>query len=236
MAWPGPFFCLNGIMWLQRGPTKCSNGVSIGDIEDLIHNFLIIMLEHSMRQKDGWKVSLYWYSHNSFPIAPPQCWLKLIVLLLLTGSAHIILDKFFNMCRFLFWDLLEDNLFFFFCYFYTVSARYSNGTGRTWLEEKKSHIKHTWKTSLFVSWSTPTLSAHKMRDIATTNGHQHLRNWLTLLKGWWIYHGALWMLRGSWWITWLKCNGGTLGSLEGKRIENRWQTVCKNCTTRRFTF
>lgn len=67
-------------------------------------------------------------------------------------ALHIILDKFFNMCRFLFWDLLEDNLFFFFfCYFYTVSARYSNGTGRTWLEEKKSHIKHTWKTSLFVS-------------------------------------------------------------------------------------
>lgn len=26
------------------------------DIEDLIHNFLTIMLEHSMRQKDGWKV------------------------------------------------------------------------------------------------------------------------------------------------------------------------------------
>ncbi|KAG8040014.1 hypothetical protein GUJ93_ZPchr2177g28965 [Zizania palustris] len=31
------------------------DGISIGDIEDLIHNFLIIMLEHSMRQKDGWK-------------------------------------------------------------------------------------------------------------------------------------------------------------------------------------
>ncbi|XXG76013.1 hypothetical protein AAC387_Pa08g0457 [Persea americana] len=39
----------------EVGPTKCSNGVGIGDIEDLIHNFLIIMLEHSMRQKDGWK-------------------------------------------------------------------------------------------------------------------------------------------------------------------------------------
>ncbi|GMJ01400.1 Beach-Domain Homolog C2 [Hibiscus trionum] len=32
-----------------------SNSVSLGDIEDLIHNFLIINLEHSMRQKDGWK-------------------------------------------------------------------------------------------------------------------------------------------------------------------------------------
>ncbi|KAD3069191.1 hypothetical protein E3N88_37071 [Mikania micrantha] len=28
---------------------------SFRDVEDLIHNFLIIMLEHSMRQKDGWK-------------------------------------------------------------------------------------------------------------------------------------------------------------------------------------
>ncbi|KAK9002309.1 hypothetical protein V6N11_024993 [Hibiscus sabdariffa] len=32
-----------------------SISVSLGDIEDLIHNFLIISLEHSMRQKDGWK-------------------------------------------------------------------------------------------------------------------------------------------------------------------------------------
>lgn len=38
------------------GVSKDTNGVSIGEIEDLIHNFLIIMLEHSMRQKDGWKV------------------------------------------------------------------------------------------------------------------------------------------------------------------------------------
>ncbi|XP_071717887.1 BEACH domain-containing protein C2-like [Rutidosis leptorrhynchoides] len=28
---------------------------SFRDVEDLIHNFLIIMLEHSMRQKDGWQ-------------------------------------------------------------------------------------------------------------------------------------------------------------------------------------
>ncbi|OAY75714.1 BEACH domain-containing protein C2 [Ananas comosus] len=39
----------------EMGVSKDTNGVSIGEIEDLIHNFLIIMLEHSMRQKDGWK-------------------------------------------------------------------------------------------------------------------------------------------------------------------------------------
>ncbi|KAF9687750.1 hypothetical protein SADUNF_Sadunf02G0125400 [Salix dunnii] len=39
----------------ELGATKNSNGASLGDIEDLVHNFLIIMLEHSMRQKDGWK-------------------------------------------------------------------------------------------------------------------------------------------------------------------------------------
>uniref|UniRef100_A0A6N2L8F9 BEACH-type PH domain-containing protein n=1 Tax=Salix viminalis TaxID=40686 RepID=A0A6N2L8F9_SALVM len=39
----------------EMGATKNSNGANLGDIEDLIHNFLIIMSEHSMRQKDGWK-------------------------------------------------------------------------------------------------------------------------------------------------------------------------------------
>ncbi|KAJ4811845.1 WD-40 repeat family protein / beige-like protein [Rhynchospora pubera] len=39
----------------EMGDSKESNGVSIHEIEDLIHNFLIIILEHSMRQKDGWK-------------------------------------------------------------------------------------------------------------------------------------------------------------------------------------
>ncbi|KAK7340142.1 hypothetical protein VNO77_20836 [Canavalia gladiata] len=39
----------------EVGPSKLSDSTTIGDIEDLIHNFLIIMLEHSMRQKDGWK-------------------------------------------------------------------------------------------------------------------------------------------------------------------------------------
>ncbi|XP_020579121.1 BEACH domain-containing protein C2-like isoform X2 [Phalaenopsis equestris] len=35
--------------------TKELNAISIGKIEDLIHNFMIIILEHSMRKKDGWK-------------------------------------------------------------------------------------------------------------------------------------------------------------------------------------
>lgn len=39
----------------ERGAVKGSYSSSVGDVEDLIHNFLIIMLEHSMRQKDGWK-------------------------------------------------------------------------------------------------------------------------------------------------------------------------------------
>ncbi|KAK6285550.1 hypothetical protein POUND7_011729 [Theobroma cacao] len=34
---------------------KQSNSASLWDLEDLVHNFLVIMLEHSMRQKDGWK-------------------------------------------------------------------------------------------------------------------------------------------------------------------------------------
>ncbi|KAF9626107.1 hypothetical protein IFM89_030954 [Coptis chinensis] len=39
----------------ERGSSSYTHGANIGDIEDLIHNFLIIMLEHSMHQKDGWK-------------------------------------------------------------------------------------------------------------------------------------------------------------------------------------
>ncbi|KAH9311229.1 hypothetical protein KI387_026264, partial [Taxus chinensis] len=39
----------------EMASNKVQNGVGIGEIEDLVHNFLIIMLEHSMRQKDGWK-------------------------------------------------------------------------------------------------------------------------------------------------------------------------------------
>ncbi|KAI3504354.1 hypothetical protein L1887_32955 [Cichorium endivia] len=39
----------------EMGATNASTFSSIRDVEDLIHNFLIIMLEHSMREKDGWK-------------------------------------------------------------------------------------------------------------------------------------------------------------------------------------
>ena len=39
------------------GDNKDSDGVSIYELEDVIHKFLLIMLEHSMWQKDGWKVS-----------------------------------------------------------------------------------------------------------------------------------------------------------------------------------
>ncbi|KAK7390089.1 hypothetical protein VNO78_25388 [Psophocarpus tetragonolobus] len=39
----------------ELGPSKSSNLTSLGDIEDLIYKFLVLMLEHSMRQKDGWK-------------------------------------------------------------------------------------------------------------------------------------------------------------------------------------
>ncbi|KAL6495424.1 BEACH domain-containing protein C2 [Orobanche gracilis] len=37
------------------GGSQNTNLPSLIDVEDFIHNFLIIMLEHSMRQKDGWK-------------------------------------------------------------------------------------------------------------------------------------------------------------------------------------
>ncbi|RVW41085.1 BEACH domain-containing protein C2 [Vitis vinifera] len=40
----------------EMGSNKDSTSANFGDIEDLIHNFLIIILEHSMRQKDGWKL------------------------------------------------------------------------------------------------------------------------------------------------------------------------------------
>ncbi|XP_021748054.1 BEACH domain-containing protein C2-like [Chenopodium quinoa] len=39
----------------ERASAKSLNSSSLGDVEDLIHSFMIIMLEHSMRQKDGWK-------------------------------------------------------------------------------------------------------------------------------------------------------------------------------------
>ncbi|XP_047154888.1 BEACH domain-containing protein C1-like [Vigna umbellata] len=39
----------------ELGPGKSSDSTSLGDIEDIIYKFLVIMLERSMRQKDGWK-------------------------------------------------------------------------------------------------------------------------------------------------------------------------------------
>ncbi|XP_075518514.1 BEACH domain-containing protein C2-like [Primulina tabacum] len=39
----------------EQGSSKNTNTSELKDVEDFIHNFLIIMLEHSMRQKDGWK-------------------------------------------------------------------------------------------------------------------------------------------------------------------------------------
>ncbi|KAM7275307.1 hypothetical protein ACFE04_017173 [Oxalis oulophora] len=39
----------------ENGRNKHSNSSGLGEVEDLIHNFLMIMLEYSMRQKDGWK-------------------------------------------------------------------------------------------------------------------------------------------------------------------------------------
>lgn len=44
-------------LFLQMATNKDSTSSNFGDVEDLIHNFLIIILEHSMRQKDGWKVN-----------------------------------------------------------------------------------------------------------------------------------------------------------------------------------
>nr|GMD65017.1 BEACH domain-containing protein C2 [Ipomoea batatas] len=39
----------------ETGASKNANSSSLQDVEDAIHNFLIIILEHSMRQKDGWQ-------------------------------------------------------------------------------------------------------------------------------------------------------------------------------------
>jgi len=38
------------------GDNKDSDGISICEVEDLVHNFLLVVLQHSMREKDGWKV------------------------------------------------------------------------------------------------------------------------------------------------------------------------------------
>lgn len=46
-------------MFVQMSVTNASMFSSVKDVEDLIHNFLIIILEHSMREKDGWKVVIF---------------------------------------------------------------------------------------------------------------------------------------------------------------------------------
>lgn len=56
------------VLYFQMGASKSFDPVSLGDIEDLIHNFLIIMLEHSMRLKDGWKVDIYPFSFTLFSL------------------------------------------------------------------------------------------------------------------------------------------------------------------------
>lgn len=43
---------------MQTAGSKIVNLSNLRDVEDFIHNFLIIILEHSMRQKDGWKVMI----------------------------------------------------------------------------------------------------------------------------------------------------------------------------------
>lgn len=64
-------------LYIQMGSSKRSDSVSLGDIEDLIHNFLIIMLEHSMRLKDGWKVDIFLFFFTSF---------SLVILVLILAS------------------------------------------------------------------------------------------------------------------------------------------------------
>ncbi|KAK1418727.1 hypothetical protein QVD17_27873 [Tagetes erecta] len=39
----------------ENGMTNASTYSSVRDVEDLIHNFLVIVLEHSLFEKDGWK-------------------------------------------------------------------------------------------------------------------------------------------------------------------------------------
>ncbi|KAG9147689.1 hypothetical protein Leryth_014857 [Lithospermum erythrorhizon] len=39
----------------ETGESEKTNSSGLKDVEDFIHNFLIIMLDHSMRRKDGWQ-------------------------------------------------------------------------------------------------------------------------------------------------------------------------------------
>ncbi|XP_010523698.1 PREDICTED: BEACH domain-containing protein C2 isoform X2 [Tarenaya hassleriana] len=52
-AWPE--WILEILISNYEDAGKQSASVGSAELEDLVHNFLIIMLEHSMRRKDGWK-------------------------------------------------------------------------------------------------------------------------------------------------------------------------------------
>lgn len=67
------------------GPSKLSDSTSAVDVEDLIHNFLIIMLEHSMRQKDGWKVDIY-LDFLLLSYGNSSCYLQILSILLFRES------------------------------------------------------------------------------------------------------------------------------------------------------
>jgi hypothetical protein len=41
------------------GDNKDSDGISICEVEDVVHNLLLVVLQHSMRKKDGWKVRYF---------------------------------------------------------------------------------------------------------------------------------------------------------------------------------
>lgn len=92
------------LLFLQMGASKNSNSTSLGDIEDLIHNFLIIMLEHSMRQKDGWKV----ISSNLRHLLPLWNFSGLLHLLL---SLLCIIILMLIPCLFVWWFVEHVMLF-----------------------------------------------------------------------------------------------------------------------------
>ena len=48
-------------MYTQKDAGKQSASPGTAEVQDLIHSFLIIMLQYSMRQKDGWKVFFFFF-------------------------------------------------------------------------------------------------------------------------------------------------------------------------------
>lgn len=92
------------LLFLQMGASKNSNSTSFGDIEDLIHSFLIIMLEHSMRHKDGWKV----ISSNLWPLLPLWNFSGLLYILI---SLLCIIISMLIPCLFVQWFVEHIMLF-----------------------------------------------------------------------------------------------------------------------------